>query len=214
MSEYQHSVAHDGEHNDGRLYAPAAARNAAPLLEALKPYFPSSGCALEVASGTGEHVVNFAKASPGLLWQPTDIQQERLESIRAWAAFSALPNIAPPLAYDAVAKQWGGPPMNLVFLSNLTHLISTPDTTRLLSHLAGALAPGGVLAIYGPFLRGSTFVSDGDESFDASIRAERPQAGYKDIGWVENQLTELKLAPLETLHMPANNLMTLWKKPT
>ncbi|MEO0385368.1 MAG: DUF938 domain-containing protein [Pseudomonadota bacterium] len=213
MADMQHSVAHQGEADDGRLFAPAAARNADAILATLTPHLPSSGYALEVASGTGEHVIALAKATPNVIWQPTDIAVERLESIAAWTAHSDLPNIAPPLSYNAVETVWPGPPMNAVFLSNLTHLISNEACERLLTNLSNALAPGGLLAIYGPFKRGPDYASEGDMRFDASIRAERPEAGYKDIGWVENQLATHRLRHQDTVAMPANNLLTLWKAP-
>lgn len=211
MADMQHSVAHQGQADDGRLFAPAAARNTDAIVAALTPLLPSSGYALEVASGTGEHVIALAKTCPGLIWQPTDIDDERLESIAAWTAHSSLPNVAPPLHYNAVETTWPGPPMDAVFLSNLTHLISEDDAKTLLAHLASALAPGGLLAIYGPFKRGAAYASEGDARFDASIRAERPDAGYKDIGWVENQLASHRLRHQDTIAMPANNLLTLWK---
>lgn len=214
MADMQHSVAHQGEANDGRLFAPAAARNADAIVAALAPLLPSSGYALEVASGTGEHVIALAKTCSGLIWQPTDIDDKRLESIAAWTAHSGLPNVAPPLCYNAIETTWPGPPMDAVFLSNLTHLISEGDAKTLLAHLASALAPGGLLAIYGPFKRGADYASEGDAHFDASIRAERPDAGYKDIGWVENQLASHRLKHQDTIAMPANNLLTLWKAPS
>jgi hypothetical protein len=159
----------------------------------LVPHLPSRGNALEVASGTGEHVVRLAEATPGLAWHPTDIDPERLTSITAWTIHNGATNIRPPLAYNPVEEAWPGAPMDAVYLSNLIHLISTEAARSLLSHLAGALAPGVLIAIYGPFKRGTAYASDGDERFDAAIRAERPDAGYKDIGWVEAELSGHRL---------------------
>jgi SAM-dependent methyltransferase len=210
---YLHSVALQGETDDGRLFSPSAARNATALVAALLPHLPLSGYALEVASGTGEHVVQFAENSPGLIWQPSDIEDERLASIAAWTAFSGLPNIAPPLAYDGVALPWPGPAMHFIFISNLIHLLSAADSARLLSHLAGALVPGGQLAIYGPFKRGKNFVSQGDEAFDASLRQRDSAIGYKDIGAIEAALARNKLNRVARIDMPANNLLTLWRSP-
>lgn len=213
MATEKISFATRGDEDDGRLFAPAAARNAEAILAALVPLLPSSGNALEVASGTGEHVVRLAKAAPGLDWHPSDIDPERLTSITAWTLYSGLTNIRAPSAYNAVQEPWSGAPMEAVYMSNLIHLISSEAAETLLSHLARALAPGGLLAIYGPFKRGIGFASDGDEGFDAAIRAERPEAGYKDIGWVEAELSGRNLIKHDTLAMPANNLMTLWRAP-
>ncbi|MEO1611507.1 MAG: DUF938 domain-containing protein, partial [Pseudomonadota bacterium] len=70
---------------DARIFAPAAARNAAAIVEAMREFAPMSGEALEIASGSGEHAVAIAAALPGLTWRPTDIQPDRLDSIDAWA---------------------------------------------------------------------------------------------------------------------------------
>ncbi|CAN0602823.1 unnamed protein product, partial [Ectocarpus sp. 12 AP-2014] len=88
MADMQHSVAHQGETDDGRLFAPAAARNADAIIEALAPHLPTSGNALEVASGTGEHIVRLAQTTPDLAWHPSDIDAERLTSITAWTFHS------------------------------------------------------------------------------------------------------------------------------
>ncbi len=214
MATEKISFATPGVEDDGRLFAPAAARNADAILAALVPHLPSSGNALEVASGTGEHVVRLANATPNLVWHPSDVDPERLTSITAWTIHSGATNIRAPSAYNAVAEAWSGTPMEAVYLSNLIHLIPIEAAETLLAHLAGALAPGGILAIYGPFRRGTNYASDGDARFDAAIRAERPGAGYKDIGWVENLLAKKLLVRKDTITMPANNLMTIWTQPS
>ena len=55
-----------------RRQAPAAARNRQPILDVLRPRLPAHGLVLEIASGTGEHIVHFAEAFPGLDFQPSD----------------------------------------------------------------------------------------------------------------------------------------------
>ena len=44
-----------------RLLAPAAERNREPILDVLRRVLPASGNVLEIASGTGQHVVHFAQ---------------------------------------------------------------------------------------------------------------------------------------------------------
>jgi len=200
---------------DGRLHAPSAARNISHIRELLAQYGPATGRALELASGTGEHVVALARHLPGLAWQPTDVDAARMKSIDAHASDADLPNLHPAIDLDATAPDWssahGG--QDLIVLVNLLHLISTPEARTLLSEAAAALAPGGVLFVYGPFLRDGEATSEGDAGFDASLRAQDPEIGFKDdwdvIDWLHGAWLEL----LAVVEMPANNLSIIARKP-
>ena len=67
---------------------------------------PSSGTVLEIASGTGEHAVWFAEQLPGLVWQPSDVDEGALGSIAAWIAHTGLGNVKPPLRLDVCQERW------------------------------------------------------------------------------------------------------------
>ena len=60
------------EGDDGRLFSPSAARNREPILQVLRRVLPVRGLVLEIAGGSGEHVVHFAAGLPGLEFQHTD----------------------------------------------------------------------------------------------------------------------------------------------
>ncbi len=198
----------------GKLDAPSARRNLEPLLAALAGRLPEEGRALELASGTGQHVVAFARAHPGLHWTPSDVEMARLASIAAWAEEAGLPNLAGPVRLDACAEGWAARrgPVDVLVLVNLLHLISDAEMAVLLDEAEQALAPGGVFALYGPFLRGGVATSAGDAAFDASLRAQDPAIGYKDAQDVADVAGALGLA-VERVEMPANNLLFLLRKP-
>jgi tRNA G46 methylase TrmB len=84
-----------------RRSAPAALRNREPIAEVLGEWLPASGLVLEIASGTGEHVVHFADRFPAIEWQPSDIHPDALASIQASRHEAGLENIRPPLVIDA-----------------------------------------------------------------------------------------------------------------
>ncbi|AHM02827.1 SAM-dependent methyltransferase [Roseibacterium elongatum DSM 19469] len=195
--------------DDARLSAPSALRNRDAILDHLTRFAPARGRALEIASGTGEHIVRFAAATPGLIWQPTDPDPARRASITAWAEAEGVANMLPPRDLDAARPGWGTEmgPVEVIFLSNLLHLISTPAAEGVLTGIAQALAPGGVALIYGPFLRDGTATSDGDAAFDARLRAQDPAIGYKDVIWVLSFLVDRGLRVVDTVRMPANNLL-------
>ncbi|MBZ0122847.1 MAG: DUF938 domain-containing protein, partial [Roseovarius sp.] len=175
-----------------------------------------SGRALELASGTGEHVLAFAAAFPGLVWQPSDVAPERLASIDAWAATRSLPNLRGAVRLDATAPGWGRTHAghDLIVLVNLLHLVSETEARTLVAELPAALAPGGLCAIYGPFLRGGTATSDGDARFHAALRAADPQVGYKNDADVVDWLRAAGLRPVEVARMPANNLAFVSQRPS
>ena len=52
--------------SDDRQYAPATLRNRDFILDVLRDVLPMVGVILEIASGSGEHIVHFAKHFPAL----------------------------------------------------------------------------------------------------------------------------------------------------
>ena len=197
-----------------KRFAPSAARNVEPIAAVLAQHLPDAGTALELASGTGQHIVEFAARFPGIDWQPSDLDEDNLASIRARIAEAARANLRDPIPLDACTPGWSdGQDWAAICLTNLLHLISTPEAEALLHEVTRALAPGGIFALYGPFRQGDELVSDGDRAFDASLRAQDPTIGYKDIEWVEARLAAGELVARGRHAMPANNLMLIMMRP-
>jgi len=190
------------------LFAPSAARNVAALTQLLCDVAPDSGAALEIASGTGQHITAFATAMPRLDWTPSEIAPERIASIDAYAAQARLPNLRPAVMLDAGSHGWAAqhPPYALIHLANLLHLIPEPVASAVLTSAAQALAPAGTLVVYGPFRRSGRLTSRGDAQFDAELRGANPLIGYKDDTWVNEVLTRAGLRSIVVRDMPANNL--------
>lgn len=199
----------------GRLSAPSALRNRDAIAATVARLAPARGRALELASGTGEHVLRIAPDTPGLTWQPTDLAPDRLASIAAWLAAEPRDNVLAPRMLDACAPGWAPVegPVDLILLVNLLHLIPDTKAAILLREIAAALAPGGIALIYGPFLRDGAPTSDGDAAFDASLRARDPAIGYKDVADVAQALADGGLDLIETVRMPANNLVLAFQRP-
>lgn len=192
---------------DGRRMVPSADRNAAPILEVLQG-LGLTGRLLEIASGAGLHAARMA-GPLGLIWQPTDVDPANFASIRAWSATSAAA-ILPPVLLDATQPGWAGTTgrWDAILLVNLLHLIPAAAVESLLAELAHALAPQGTACLYGPFLRDGQPTSPGDAAFDASLRAQDPAIGYKDLAWVTGLLSAAGLV-VDVVPMPANNLMLI-----
>jgi hypothetical protein len=195
-----------------RQHAPATERNRGPILEVCKRVLPARGTVLEVASGTGQHAVWFAEQLPGLVWQPTDLDEGALESIAAWIAHTGVPNVRPPIRLDVTAPAWGLGPVEAVFNANMVHIAPEEVCAGLMRGAAAALVDGGVLVVYGPFRIGGHHTAPSNESFDADLRRRDPRWGVRDLE------SMIALANAEGLHfqervpMPANNQTLVFRR--
>lgn len=207
------SVAQPGE--DGRLFAPSAARNAEAIAALVARHAPERGRALELASGTGQHAVVIARKLPGIDWQPTEADPARIASIAAYRDEADLPNLREPLLLDATEPGWAKvhPAQDLVLLVNLLHLISGPEAQALIAEAARALSPGGHFLVYGPFKRQGRLVSDGDQRFHESLTAQDPEIGYKEMDDILALGRDAGLKPEGAEEMPANNLTLILRRP-
>jgi hypothetical protein len=201
--------------SDGRLNAPSAVRNAEHIVELVKKTAPKSGKALEIASGTGQHVVKLASALPFLIWQPSDVDEARIKSICCWSDDQHLTNLKPPCLLDATAKGWATKHdgQDLILLVNLLHLISTKETKILVKEMSNAMASNGFSIIYGPFMRSGKLTSKSDIEFHHSLINTDPDLGYKNDLDMLDLFGEAGLIHLSTEKMPANNLAFILQKP-
>lgn len=195
-----------------RRFAPATARNRDPILDVLGPLLPESGLVLEVASGTGEHVVHFAQARPGLVWQPSDPSQEARESIAAWAEAEGLPNVRAPLALDAAAEDWPVDNFDAAVCINMLHISPWAATQGLMKGAGKRLTPGGLLYIYGPFRRADTPTALSNEAFDADLKGRDARWGLRMLEDVRAEAESNGLGFEGFVEMPANNLSLIFRK--
>ncbi len=199
----------------GKMFAPSAARNCDDICDVVAHHAPTQGRALEIASGTGQHITALAARLPNLTWQPTDVDATRRASQAAYRAEAALNSFLPPAHLDALTAGWSADlqGQDLILTVNLLHLIPEGAARTLIAEAAAALAPGGIFILYGPFLRDGETTSDGDAAFHASLQSQDPDIGYKDdwdvIDWLQSQFLDL----VQVLEMPANNLAFVARKP-
>ena len=172
--------------NDGRLSAPAAGRNAGPIVDLVMENAPEEGHALEIASGTGQHIVKLAAATPELTWQPSDIDPLRIASIETWSRDKILANLKTPVLLDGTQVGWSSEHanQNFILLVNLIHLISVSEAKTIISEISLALVQGGRSIIYGPFKRDGKLTTPGDESFHQSLKEADPEIVYKTDTWM------------------------------
>ncbi|MEM6293169.1 MAG: DUF938 domain-containing protein [Myxococcota bacterium] len=186
-----------------RLHAPAAERNAAPILERLRTLLPASGTVLEVASGTGQHVATFAAALPKLTFVPSEPDPDKHDSIRAWT--EGLGNVEPPRGLDVTAQPWPVDAVDAIFCANMIHIAPSEATTGLLRGAGQILTPGSMLVLYGPFRVGGQHTASSNAAFDASLQARDPRWGVRDLDAVTAEAATFGLEPGSVIEMPANN---------
>ena len=196
---------------DGRWFTPTAERNKQPLLDVLSRVLPAQGLVLEIASGTGQHAVHFAAALPGLRWQPSDPDPELRRSIDARRAEAGLPNLLPPVELDVLSATWPVARAEAVLCINMIHVAPWAATGALMRGARRALAPGGVLVLYGPYRRGGGHTAPSNAEFDRALRAENPDWGVRDAEAVIDEAGREGLALREIVEMPANNLVIVAK---
>ena len=103
MAEYVVEFGKEGRpvEPDGRLDATAFHRNHEPIWSVLQRYLAAeTGDVVEAGSGTGQHVVYFARHTPDIVWWPSDLNEQHLKSIAAWRGHSGLGNVRPPQRID------------------------------------------------------------------------------------------------------------------
>lgn len=195
-----------------KRHAPATLRNRDAIVHVLAEWLPRAGLVLEVASGSGEHVVHFAAAFPALDWQPSDPDEAALASIAAWSAEAGLANLAPPLRLDAAAPDWPLDRADGLICINMVHISPWRATLGLFAGAARLLARGAPLILYGPFIETGVPTAPSNLAFDASLRARDAEWGLRDLEAVKAAALESGFAFAARQPMPANNLMLLFRR--
>jgi SAM-dependent methyltransferase len=190
-----------------RQHAPATERNREPIREVLARVLPPCGTVLEIASGTGEHAVYFARAFPQLGWQPTDVDPVALASIAAWRDAEGPPNLMPPRALHVATEDW--PAADAIVCINMLHIAPWSAALALFAGAARVLVPGAVLVTYGPYLIDGETASSNRE-FDRSLRARDPGWGVREVRELEAAARGFVLE--EVVALPANNHGLIWRR--
>lgn len=200
---------------DKRLRARAVIRNREPILMVLRDILPDSGCVLEVASGSGEHIIYFGQNLPHLGWVPSDIKSEALHSIQSWRSYAKSKNIEPPIYLNVSEVGWSFPENGLAFRAivaiNLIHVASWQVYLNFMRGAARNLSHGGIVYLYGPFKRDGRHTSSGNQAFDISLRHSNEEWGIRDLNEVRSSAEALNFILYKIVEMPSNNLSLIFR---
>ncbi|MEP6503134.1 MAG: DUF938 domain-containing protein [Betaproteobacteria bacterium] len=205
-----------------RRFSPASERNRQPMLAVLERVLPPEGRALEIASGSGQHVAWFARHLPGWVWQPTDVDAASLPSIAAWSVLEPgdaatgsgpLANVLPPLRLDVCAHPWPvGGEFDAITCANMLHIAPWACCAGLMQGAGRHLARDGVLVTYGPYLEDDVVTAPSNAAFDADLRRRDAAWGIRRLADVVAQARDAGLRLRERVAMPANNLMLVFER--
>ncbi len=195
-----------------KRHAPATARNSEAIAEVLAAELPDTGTVLEIASGSGEHAVHFARRFPGLQWHPTDAEPEALASIDEWRRGSGLRNITSPCLLDAASEDWPEGRFEAIFCANMIHISPWDSALGLFAGAGRCLAPGGKLVVYGPFFERGVEPAQSNLDFDASLRSRDPRWGIRKVEDCDRLARDAGLERSARHEMPANNLTLVWTR--
>jgi cyclopropane fatty-acyl-phospholipid synthase-like methyltransferase len=190
---------------DGRWLAAPAERNRDAILAELKRVLPNSGLVLEIASGTGQHVIHFANALPRLTWQPSDADAAFRRSVEAWIAKETPANVRAPVDLDVLRQPWPIARADAVLCINMIHVSPWAATQALLDGAKAVLPRDGVLFLYGPYRRFGRHTAASNEAFDMQLQASNPEWGLRDLETVLEVAKEAGFSSVGVVDMPANN---------
>ncbi len=204
-----------GTVGDARRHAPSAQRNEAPILDVLRDVLPATGRAVEIGSGTGQHIAAFARAFPAIAWQPSDPFAESRVSIAAWVAETALDNLAAPLAVDVTTPDWPAAldgPRDAIVCINVLHIAPWAVAEGLMQGAGRLLSPGGIVYLYGPYKRDGRHTAPSNTAFDASLRQRDPTWGVRDIVDVAACAETNGLTLDRVIDMPRDNFSLVFRR--
>ena len=197
---------------DHRQYAPATVRNRDFILDVLRNVLPTTGIILEVASGSGEHVVHFARSLPSLVFQPSDPEPDALRSISAWTKATNVTSVRAPIVLDALQSSWPIASADGIICINMVHISPWDATVGLIKGAAAILPPGSPLYFYGPYKRKGFTTAPSNEAFDRNLRDRNPTWGLRDLEAVAAIAQSLGFSVPAVTEMPANNLSVVFRR--
>jgi hypothetical protein len=198
--------------SDDRQYAPATLRNRDFIQDVLRDVLPTAGLILEVASGSGEHVVHFARSFPTLVFQPSDSEPDALLSIAAWVNAAEVTNVRAPVALDASHSVWPIASADGIICINMVHISPWDATVGLIEGAAAILPSTAPFYLYGPYKRAGFATAPSNQAFDRSLRDRNPAWGLRDLEAVAAIARSAGFSAPVVTEMPANNLSVVFRR--
>jgi Protein of unknown function (DUF938) len=181
-------------------------------------FIPQTGCqrrelSLRSQSGSGEHVVHFARCFPRLVFQPSDHDPDARLSVAAWVKAAGVTNLRAPIALDALHSVWPIASADGIICINMIHISPWETTLGLIKGAAARiLPPGSPLYLDGPYLREGIPTAPSNQAFDRSLRDRNPNWGLRDLDVVAAMAQSVGFSAPAITEMLANNLSVVFRR--
>jgi cyclopropane fatty-acyl-phospholipid synthase-like methyltransferase len=190
----------------------AAERNKEPIRAVLADVLPTAGRVLEIASGTGQHVLHFATAMPSLVFQPSERDEAGCAALSGALAAQGLPNVLSPCRLD-VERPWPAfQTFDALICINMIHIAPWSATDALFAGARLALRSGAPVVLYGPFRIDGEHTAESNRVFDAWLQERDPRSGVRDLAAVTREAETHGFAREQVVSMPANNLSLVFRR--
>jgi hypothetical protein len=184
----------------------------------LKNVFSGSKHVLEIGSGTGQHAVYFAPNLPHLIWQTSDLVANH-NGIQLWLNEVNANNLNAPVSFKLGEDNWPqalivkGQSITVqfdsVFTANSTHIMQPNEAQLMMEMVTENLANEGLFCQYGPFNINGKYTSESNRDFDQYLK-HQGCGGIQSIEQLQRWAKGLTL--IDTVKMPANNKLLVWRK--
>uniref|UniRef100_A0A3P9N944 Zgc:103625 n=1 Tax=Poecilia reticulata TaxID=8081 RepID=A0A3P9N944_POERE len=170
------------------LLSPQAERNWEGICEVLEDVLDDQShkqlFALEIGSGTGQHVIRFAQKLPFVTWQPSDIKEECRDSIKAYIAATHVKTVLQPVLLDASEPwdKWAGVSRNSCDVIIAVNLLQYSSFKT-----AQALKTDTLLNIFQVYAANGVITPSCNEVLDEELRKLNPEWGLPDLDVLRQQ---------------------------
>jgi len=198
-------------HIEAKPFSPSCEENKDVILQVIKPLLKNSKSVLEIASGTGQHAVYFAKNMPHLVWHTSDLLKSH-DGINHWIFEAQLPNIVCPIPLHISEDPLPDSCFDAIYSANSFHIMNKQNVSDFFTKVPTALHSEGLVIVYGPFNYQNTFTSESNARFNDWLESNNPQSGIKDFEWCNALANEAGLTLVDDIQMPQNNRILVWQK--
>jgi hypothetical protein len=135
-----------------------------------------------------------------------------LGDLNSWFSEQGNERILPPLKLDVICDPWPGRSYEAIYSANTAHIMAWDEVVAMFAGVSSHLHTGAPFFLYGPFNIENQFTSEGNEQFDARLRAEDPSRGIRDMAAIEALANLHQMQMEQHISMPANNFILVFRK--